>query len=439
MPASANWPDSTLIMPILMVCCACAGSATQTRLAIIRSLSMSSSFERRILTPDLSRDLDHQLQLAALVILAQAVTHLAAREAALRREAQVLKRHVFGGSVDPTLQAVLVLQFSFLGGNQPQDYLFSSWHKPQRLEAAGAPGVVLEKEAVHLRLAEHRLGHRVVAAGGHPHAGVVAAAGVHRHGEIAWAIFQERIYYRGVLGWQLRWIFAVALHLRADALVAQAGERHVVDLQVAAAGGGEIANLLPGGACEVAPEFLDVGAGLGVDHLAPAAHVQVRRRGDAQLRNTRSICFQEPEGLDHDRPRAFHFAIHDHHRARLRLGAVFAVELERVLALGGDDAVEAGEEVDVPEGAAELAVGHRLQAGGFLHPHRFADAVVLDLLELRGFFCAGLLQRSRAQETADMVGAKGWAHGESLQWESPQRSWNKTDSKVFAKNKEATP
>src|SRR2546428_14143982 len=109
------------------------------------------------------------------------------------------------------------------------------------------------------------------------------------------------------------------------------------------------------------------------------------------------------------------------------------------MAWGGADAMEAGEEVDRREGAAELAVGRLLQAGVFLHPHRLADAVVLDLLELGGFFCAGLLQRSRAQEAADMVGAKGRAHGESLQWESPQRSWNKRDSKVFAKNKEATP
>src|SRR3989449_6750936 len=411
MPASANWPDSTLIMPILMVCCACAGSATQTRLAIIRSLSMSSSFERRILTPDLSRNLDHQLQLAALVILAQAVPHLAACEAALRRQAQVFQRHVFGSGIDPLFQKILLFQHRRLGGNQAQDHLLSFRHETQRLEAAGAPGVVLEKEAVHLRLAEHRLGHRVVAPRGHPHAGVVAAAGVHRHGEIARAIFQERIYYRGVLGGQLRWIFAVALHLRADRLVAQAGEGHVIDLQVAAAGGGEIADLLPVGARDVAPEFLDVRVRLRIDDFAAAPHVEVGGSGDAQLRSLPRLAFEEFERLEHDGSRPSYLLVHDHHRARLRLGAVFAVELERVLALGGDDAVEAGEEVDVPEGAAELAVGHRLQAGVFLHPHRFADAVVLDLLELRGFFCAGLLQRSRAQEAADMVGAKGWAHG----------------------------
>ena len=51
----------------------------------------------------------------------------------------------------------------------------------------------------------------------------------------------------------------------------------------------------------------------------------------------------------------------------------------------GGDAFEAGEEVDVPEGAAELAVGDALQAGGFLHRHRAADLAILDRLQvLRG-------------------------------------------------------
>ena len=64
------------------------------------------------------------------------------------------------------------------------------------------------------------------------------------------------------------------------------------------------------------------------------------------------------------------------HRLGLGLGAAFAVELERVLALRGGDAFEAGEEVDVPESAAELAVGDRLQAGCFLQRHRFSDGFV---------------------------------------------------------------
>ena len=45
-----------------------------------------------------------------------------------------------------------------------------------------------------------------------------------------------------------------------------------------------------------------------------------------------------------------------------RFLAAFAAELERVLALRRDDAVEAGEEVHVPEGAAVFAVGDGLQA-----------------------------------------------------------------------------
>src|SRR6266851_4890213 len=209
----------------------------------------------------------------------------------------------------------------------------TSLHETQRLEAAGAPGVVLEKEAVHLRLAEHRLGDRVVAARGHPHAGVVTAAGVHRDGEIAWAIFQERIYYSGVLGGQLRRVLAVAPHLRADALVAQAGERDVVDLQVRAAGGHQVADLFAVGTRDVAPEFLHVRVGLRIDDLAAASHVEVGGSGDAQLCSLRGRAFQELERLEHDGSRPSYFLVYDHHRARLRLGAVFAVELERVLAL----------------------------------------------------------------------------------------------------------
>src|SRR6266850_720260 len=433
MPASANCPDSTLIMPILMVCCAAAGSAKQARAAMAKSLGIFSLPKRRgILTPDLSGDLDHQLQLAALVVLADAVADLAACETALRRDAEILERDVLRRGCDFSFQLVLALQPGGFCRNQPQHDPLALRHETQRLEAAGAPGVVLEKEAVHLRLAEHRLGHRVVAALGHPHAGVVAAAGVQRDGEIAWAIFQERIYYSGVPRGQPRRVLAVAPYLCAYVFVAQAGERNVVDLQVRAAGGREVADLLAVGARDVVPEFLHVRVGLRIDDPAAAAHVEVGGSGDAEFGGFAGGAFQEAKVIQHDGLRAAHLILYNHHRARLRFGAAFTVELERVLALRGDDAVEAGEEVDVPEGAAELAIGDRLEAGGFLHRDRFADAVVLDLPELRGFFRAGLLQRGRAQQAADVVGAKRWTHAESLQWESTQYSGNKKNSKVFA-------
>ena len=103
------------------------------------------------------------------------------------------------------------------------------------------------------------------------------------------------------------------------------------------------------------------------------------------------VDFQKFEMLDHHRPGALHLAGHHHHRLGLGLGAALAVELERVLALRGDDAFEAGEEVDVPERAAELAVGDRLQAGGFLQRDRLADRV---RLRPRCSCCARDLARS---------------------------------------------
>jgi hypothetical protein len=74
------------------------------------------------------------------------------------------------------------------------------------------------------------------------------------------------------------------------------------------------------------------------------------------------------------------------------------VELERVLALRGGDALEAGEEVDVPEGAAELAVGDRLQAGRLLQRDGRSDAPVFDLLQLLGGNLLVLMVRARLPE-----------------------------------------
>jgi hypothetical protein len=64
-------------------------------------------------------------------------------------------------------------------------------------------------------------------------------------------------------------------------------------------------------------------------------------------------------------------------------------------------------------GAAKFAVGDRLQAHFLLHADHFTDGAILDCAQLRGvylFACklfARLEQISRAQETADVIGA-GW-------------------------------
>ena len=77
------------------------------------------------------------------------------------------------------------------------------------------------------------------------------------------------------------------------------------------------------------------------------------------------------------------------------------------------EAVEHAHEVEVPPGAAELAVGHRLEPGVLLHPDDVDDRLVLDRLELLGrerlVLEVGLargLDRGGPEEAADDVGAE---------------------------------
>lgn len=92
------------------------------------------------------------------------------------------------------------------------------------------------------------------------------------------------------------------------------------------------------------------------------------------------------------------------------------------------DALEGGDEVEVPEGAAEFAVRDRREAVGELLLHEGGDFLVLDGGErLAGELApgkggAGLCEGGRTQEAADDVGAvrrKNMSHGEnpcSLCW-----------------------
>ena len=85
------------------------------------------------------------------------------------------------------------------------------------------------------------------------------------------------------------------------------------------------------------------------------------------------------------------------------------------------DAVEALVEIELPPGAAELAVGRELEADLLLLLDDLLDLAVLDLAERLGALIspfgvlgARLLQRRRAQQAADVIGAeRGFAafHG----------------------------
>src|SRR5690606_7794887 len=99
------------------------------------------------------------------------------------------------------------------------------------------------------------------------------------------------------------------------------------------------------------------------------------------------------------------------HLDATRLG-LHAAKLATLFGLVALDAVEALEKVEMPPGAAELAVGCRLQAGLLLSGDDLADLLVLDTPQfLRRDLAPGAplargLLRRRAQEVPDHVRAK---------------------------------
>jgi len=77
------------------------------------------------------------------------------------------------------------------------------------------------------------------------------------------------------------------------------------------------------------------------------------------------------------------------------------------------DAFEAAEEIEVPPGPTEFAVGRELQADLLLLPDDFLDLAVLDRFQRCGVnftfgtFCPCFLQWRRTQKTANVIGTEG--------------------------------
>ena len=80
----------------------------------------------------------------------------------------MFERHELRGSLDPSLEVVLRLQAAAFGRHQPEHDVLVVRHIAERLEAAGANVVVLEKESIDAELTEERFGNEVVAAFRHP-------------------------------------------------------------------------------------------------------------------------------------------------------------------------------------------------------------------------------------------------------------------------------
>ncbi len=230
---------------------------------------------------------------------------------------------------------------------------------------------------------------------------------MHGDGHVGGLVGQRGVGHLGIDRRQLVGIVAARLRLLALLGIADHRPGGVVELQIAAAGVVEGADrLLPGGS-DVGEEGIEVGIGLLADHLPALAEVERARRRDAHLRRDVAVRLQELEMLDLRMAGEIDLAVD---LDGLALG-VHAVELDR-RRLDQIDALQAPEEIEMPPGAAELAVGGELEADLFLLLDDLLDRAVFDRLQrgivdlALGVLLARLLQRRRAQQAADVIGAE---------------------------------
>src|SRR5579863_2084975 len=129
-----------------------------------------------LIPPYFARDFADHAQLGPLLVRGEDIAFLGRGEAALRRQTELVEVGEFGGLLDATLDRVLAFERAGFGRYQAEHRQASFLQPPQRLEAAGACGVVLHEIAVHLDPVEQHFLHRVIAAGPHEGRFVVAAA-----------------------------------------------------------------------------------------------------------------------------------------------------------------------------------------------------------------------------------------------------------------------
>src|SRR6266567_1072884 len=102
--------------------------------------------------PDRCGGAGDESQLGLLLIGREQVAAAGGGESALRADRQVLTVHVPGRLIDAALEVIEGFQDRGLGGDQAEHHDAAWRDEPQRLEAAGPLGVVLQQEPVHWHL-----------------------------------------------------------------------------------------------------------------------------------------------------------------------------------------------------------------------------------------------------------------------------------------------
>ena len=254
------------------------------------------------------------------------------------------------------LSGVLGFKRTGLGCDQAEHGKATLLQPLERLEAAGAFGVIFHEIAVHLDAVEQHFLHRVVAARAHEGRFIVAAAQMHGHRHVGRDIRDRRVDEIAVERAERVRIVAAVLHLLAVLRVAQHGDEHFVELQIAAAGIGKGAHGLFVGLAEIVEHLVERRIDRLVDRRRGGAAIKRRRRRDRHFRRAGRVGFEKLEMLQHrmagkaDLAGNLHALVARRYRGESDAGV-------HHMAL---DAVEAPEKIEMPPRAAEFAVGDRL-------------------------------------------------------------------------------
>ena len=164
-------------------------------------------------------------------------------------------------------------------------------------------------------------------------------------------------------------------------MIAEIGEAHIVELEIAATRIRERADRIGSGLAHVGVIGADVLVAVIFEHAAAAAIVEHAGRGDRHLGRDLRGLFQKPEMVKHRMVLVEPDLAHDMHVPGDRLRAL---ELDAGAIGAPFDAIELVEEIVVPERAAEFAVGHGFKSDIFLMAHERRDLAILDPAQFIG-------------------------------------------------------
>src|SRR5208282_5658350 len=122
----------------------------------------ATMFAIGLFPPHLLRDLADHPQLRPLLLFGEDIAFLGRGEAALRRQAELIDIDELRRLLDAALDLVAAFQPPGFAGDETEHHGLALGHEAQRLETAGALGVVFHEVAVHVDLIEQQLRHRLV-------------------------------------------------------------------------------------------------------------------------------------------------------------------------------------------------------------------------------------------------------------------------------------